>query len=150
MIRIDVSLLRQMYGHAEASYPNECCGVIIGRMDPGNSKTVHAVRACKNLNRERARDRYDMDPLDLMRADQEFEHTPWSIVGIYHSHPDHPSRPSETDRERAAPLAPFFQNYSYLIMSVQKGTVAMAQSWVLDPATEKFDEEPLITEGDSK
>lgn len=142
MIKIPASLLRQIYDHTESSYPNEGCGVMIGT--GGENKVVHAFRTCKNLNTERARDRYDMDPLDMLRAEREFENSPWDIIGIYHSHPDHPSRPSQTDTDRAWP------DYSYVIISVQKGTVASAQSWVLNEAERKFYEEPLVSEGDSK
>src|SRR5205823_7548113 len=97
MIKIPPSLLREIYDHTEASYPNECCGVMIGTIDKDKNHTVHAFRTCKNLNKERARDRYDMDPLDMLRVEREFEKSPWDIIGIYHSHPDHPSRPSQTD-----------------------------------------------------
>jgi len=109
----------------------------------GENKEVHAFRTCKNLNTERAHDRYDMDPLDMLRVEREFENSPWDIIGIYHSHPDHPSRPSQTDTDRAWPA------YSYVIISVQKGSVATAQSWVLNEGERKFYEEPLIT-GDAK
>jgi proteasome lid subunit RPN8/RPN11 len=136
MIKIPDSLLRQIYDHTEDSYPNECCGVMIGTM--GEMKVVHAFRRCKNLNTERAHDRYEMDPLDLLRAEREFENSSWDIVGIYHSHPDHASRPSQTDTERAWP------DYSYVIISVQKGVVASAQSWVLNESERKFYEEPLV------
>jgi len=141
MITIPASLLRRVYDHTEASYPHECCGLMIGAI--GENKEVHAFRTCKNLNTERAHDRYDMDPLDMLRVEREFENSPWDIIGIYHSHPDHPSRPSQTDTDRAWPA------YSYVIISVQKGTVATAQSWVLNEGERKFYEEPLIT-GDSK
>jgi proteasome lid subunit RPN8/RPN11 len=141
MITIPASLLRQIYDHTEASYPYECCGLMIGTM--GENKTVHAFRTCKNLNTQRARDRYDLDPLDMLRVEKEFENSSWDIIGIYHSHPDHPSRPSQTDTDRAWP------DYSYVIISVQNGTVASAQSWVLNEGERKFYEEPLIT-GDSK
>src|SRR6266550_5548688 len=135
MITIPSALLRQIYDHTERSYPYECCGVMIGNM--GEDKTVHAFRICKNLNKERAHDRYNMDPLDMLKAEREFEGTPWDIIGIYHSHPDHPSRPSQTDTDAA------FEGYSYVIVSVQKGTVASANSWVLNEARRRFDEEPL-------
>lgn len=141
MITIPASVLREIYDHTEASYPNECCGLMVGSM--GKDKVVHTFRICKNLNKERAHDRYDMDPLDMLRVEREFEKSPLEIVGIYHSHPDHPSKPSQTDTDRAWP------DYSYVIISVQKGTVASAQSWVLNEGERKFYEEPLIT-GDSK
>ena len=145
MISIPAPLLRQIYDHTEASYPNECCGVMIGTACKDKHHTVHAFRTCKNLNKERSRDRYDMDPLDMLRAEWEFEKSLWEIIGIYHSHPDHPSRPSQTDTDRAWP------EYSYVIISVLKGTVASAQSWVLNEGERKFYEEPLVSEqGDSK
>jgi len=72
----------------------------------------------------------------------EFAGGPLEIVGIYHSHPDHPSRASQTDTEAAAAV------YSYVIVSVQQGTVATAQSWVLNEAEKKMFEEPLVIEGD--
>ena len=134
--------MQKVYAHTEASYPNECCGLLIGTM--GEPKVVFEFRTCKNLNTERARDRYEMDPLDMLRTQREFENGPWDIIGIYHSHPDHPSRPSQTDTDRAWP------NYSYVIISVQKGSVASAQSWVLNEGERKFYEEPLVIEGDQK
>jgi len=143
MIKVPASLLQKVYVHTETSYPHECCGVLIGTM--GEPKIVHEFRTCKNLNKERARDRYDMDPLDMLKAQREFENTALEIIGIYHSHPDHPSRPSQTDTDGA------FAGYSYVIISVQKGTVATAQSWVLNESEKKFYEEPLVeVKGDSK
>ena len=151
MITIPPSLLRQIYDHTEESYPYECCGLLIGTTGKDKNHTVHAFRRCKNLNKERAQDRYDMDPLDMLRAEREFEKSPWDIIGIYHSHPDHPSRASQTDTDRAVEIMAF--TWSYVIVSVQKGEVAGAQSWVLNESEKKFYEEPLVTapeEGDSK
>ena len=149
MIKIPASLLRQIYDHTEESYPHECCGLLIGTTDKDKNHTVHTFRKCKNLNKERARDRYDMDPLDMLRAEREFENGPWDIIGIYHSHPDHPSRASQTDTDRAVEIEAWV--WSYVIVSVQNGTVASAQSWVLNESEKKFYEEPLVTvEGDSK
>lgn len=149
MIRIADSLLREIYDVTEASYPHECCGVLVGTTDKDKNHTVHAFRKCKNLNKERAADRYDMDPLDFLRAEREFEKSPWEIIGIYHSHPDHPSRASQTDTDRALEIMAFA--WSYVIVSVQDGKVASAQSWMLNEQERKFYEEPLVTtEGDSK
>jgi proteasome lid subunit RPN8/RPN11 len=143
MLKIPPQVLREIYDHTEASYPHECCGLMIGTMKDG-TRVVHTFRKCRNLNTERAHDRYDLDPLDMLRVQREFENGPWDIVGIYHSHPDHPSRPSQTDTDRAWP------DYSYVIISVQKGTVASANSWVLNEAERRFYEEPLVTEGEQK
>jgi proteasome lid subunit RPN8/RPN11 len=151
LIKIPSSILREIYDHMEASYPHECCGLLIGTSVGGN-REVQQFRKCKNLNTERAHDRYQMDPLCWMKTEREFENSPWRIMGIYHSHPDHPSRASQTDTDDA--LGAFMFDYSYVIVSVQKGTVASAQSWVLNEAEKRFDEEPLVVdekvEGDRK
>ena len=145
MITIPASLLREIYNHTESSYPNECCGVMIGTSEEGGrNKLVHAFRICKNLNTERSRDRYTTDPLDMLKVEREFANGPFDIIGIYHSHPDHPSRPSKTDTDAA------FAGYSYVIVSVEKGSVASAQSWVLNESERKFYEEPIVSEGESK
>jgi len=116
---------------------------MIGTMQ-GDLREVHTFRKCRNLNTERAHDRYEMDPLDMLKTTREFENSPWDIIGIYHSHPDHPSRPSQTDTDRAWP------NYSYVIISVRKGTVASANSWLLNESERKFYEEPLVIEGEAR
>ena len=147
MIEIPASLLRHIYDHTEQSYPHECCGLMVGTTDKDGNHTVHAFRTCRNLNTERAHDRYLMDPQDQLRVQREFDGGPWDVIGVYHSHPDHPSRPSKTDLDAA------HEGYSYVIISVEKGTVAKAQSWVLrvrNEAEREFNEEPLVTEGDSK
>jgi proteasome lid subunit RPN8/RPN11 len=148
VIKISSSVLREVYDHMEASYPYECCGLLIGTAT-GGERVVHTFRKCRNLNKERAQDRYDMDPLCWLNAEREFENSPWRIVGIYHSHPDHPSRASQTDTDAA--LGAGMVDYSYVIGSVQKGTVAGAQSWVLNETERRFCEEPLVVdEGDRK
>jgi proteasome lid subunit RPN8/RPN11 len=144
MIKISSAVIREVYDHMEASYPYECCGLLIGTTD-GQTRVAHTSRKCKNLNTERAHDRYEMDPLCMLQAQREFENGPWDVVGIYHSHPDHPSRPSQTDTDRAWP------DWSYIIVSVAKGKVASAQSWVLNDSEKRFYEEPLVVdEGDRK
>jgi proteasome lid subunit RPN8/RPN11 len=146
MITVPQALLREIYDHTESSYPHECCGLIVGTRS-GDGPHAHMFRTCRNLNTERAHDRYQMDPLCMLRVQREFENSPWEIIGIYHSHPDHPSRPSQTDLDAAWP------GYSYIIVSVRQGTAASAQSWVLNEkeSERRFDEEPLVVdEGDRK
>ena len=93
-LNLTSDLVQQIQQEGVKAYPNECCGLLVGTTDKDKNHTVHTFRKCKNLNQERARDRYDMDPLDMLRAEREFENSPWDIIGIYHSHPDHPSRAS--------------------------------------------------------
>src|ERR1700746_1544445 len=129
MIKIPASLMREIYDHMESAYPHECCVLMIGT-SVGSEHVVHAFRKCRNLNTERAHDRYEMDPLCMLKTQREFENGPWDIIGIYHSHPDHPSRASQTDTDRALDAQAFV--YSFVIVSVQKGKAAGAQSWVLN------------------
>jgi len=139
MIKIPSAVMREIYDHMESAYPHECCGLMIGT-SVGNVRSVEQSRRCVNLNTERAHDRYLMDPKCMLRAQMEFAGGPLDIVGIYHSHPDHPSRASQTDTDAAQP------GWSYVIVSVQKGKVATGQSWDLNEAEKKFYEEPLVIE----
>ena len=143
MIKIPSSILREVYDHMEASYPHECCGLLIGTAN-ADERVVHTFRKCRNLNTERAHDRYEMDPMCWLNTEREFEATSWAIIGIYHSHPDHPSRASQTDTDAA--LGAGMTDYSYVIASVQKGIVASAQSWMLNEAEKRFYEEPLVVD----
>ena len=144
MIRIPSSLLREIHGYMEAAYPHECCGVLMGHVVDG-VRVVETCRPVANLNTERAHDRYDMDLKAVVRYQRELY--PLDIVGFYHSHPDHPSRASQTDADFA------WAGCSYVIGSVQKGTIASTQSWVLDEtaAPKRCDEEQIeVVEGEMK
>ncbi len=136
MLEIPRSVLDEIQQHMEETYPHECCGLIVGTFSP-SSRVATSSRRCGNLNTERANDRYELDPKDMLAADKELQGSPWEIIGIYHSHPDHPSRPSQTDLNHAWP------GWSYMIGSVQKGTVASVRSWELNEQENRFDEEPL-------
>ncbi len=93
--------------HAEQGYPHEVCGIFIGK-----EGKVHEVRAAKNLNIERAQDRYLLDPQDQLKAEKDARAQSLSVLGFYHSHPDHPALASATDSLLAWP------EYCYLIVSV--------------------------------
>jgi proteasome lid subunit RPN8/RPN11 len=118
----------------EKGYPQETCGVLIGRSRDGVTEVVEVFPAC-NLNQERARDRYLLDPQDYLRADESARERGLSIVGIWHSHPDHPARPSATDRAHA------WEGWSYLIASVGPDGVTDLRSWRLEDGA--FEEETV-------
>lgn len=139
MLRIGKRALEEIEAHMEETYPNECCGLIIGSVSGGDRRAVRSWR-CGNLNTERAVDRYELDPRDMLRAERDLEGSDEDIIGIYHSHPDHPSRPSGFDRDHA------WGGWSYVIGSVMGGRVASLQSWVLDEGAKRFDEEPVEVE----
>lgn len=119
---------------AAAGYPDETCGLLLGQNDERGC-WVAAQRAARNLNRVRARDRFELDPLDYLAAEAEAAKGSIEVVGIWHSHPDHPARPSETDRAMAWP------GWSYVILAVAAGRVADLRSWRL--AGEVFLEEEV-------
>lgn len=124
----------QMLQHAQEVYPHECCGVLIGCEQDG-WKRVRLVMRITNKRDDSPRNRYLMEPKEFLNAEREARRLGLEIVGIYHSHPDHPARPSEFDREHAWPY------YSYIIYSVEKGTVVDAHSWMLKADESGFDEE---------
>jgi proteasome lid subunit RPN8/RPN11 len=139
MLRIPEQVMGQIHAHMEETYPHECCGLIIGTVD-SQARIASTSRRCGNLNTERAVDRYELDPKDMLAAQKEFEDGPLDIVGIYHSHPDHPSEPSQFDTDHAWP------GWSYMIGSVEKGKIGPVQSWELNESEHRFDEERMEIE----
>lgn len=132
MVKISESSYNAIIKHAEAGFPHEVCGVLIGR-----DHTVADYKKCNNLNTERAHDRYELDPLSFKEADDYSREIGKEIIGIYHSHPDHPSMASETDRQRAWP------EWIYIIFSINEGKYNDARAWILEDSGEKFYEEPI-------
>jgi proteasome lid subunit RPN8/RPN11 len=129
-----------MRRHGAGDYPSECCGVLLGKVE-GDAKHVAEVVALKNLRhdpsraqellplddpgRETERNRFLIDPLDQLRVEKDARARGLEVLGYYHSHPDHPARPSIYDREHAWPW------YSYVIISVERGVPKDLTSWVL-------------------
>lgn len=115
---------RELARLVEASYPFEACGVMIGRA--GSERVVvEDIFHARNLNVERARDRFLLDPQDFLAADRAARSRELDVVGIWHSHPDHPARPSITDLEAA------WDGYSYLIISTNVCGANAFRSWRL-------------------
>jgi proteasome lid subunit RPN8/RPN11 len=101
MISIAARLMDQITQAAQESYPNECCGMLAGTGDLDGAVTITQVRTSPNVAAGSTRDHFEVDPMvrfDLMR---ELENTDERIIGHYHSHPDHPARPSEEDLKMA-------------------------------------------------
>lgn len=132
MLVLPPFLRDELGARVSAGYPNETCGLLIGRR-VGDGAEVSRVLQARNLNVERARDRYELDPDDFLLGDEGARAEGLEIVGIWHSHPDHPAVPSETDRARA------WEGWSYLILSVTSAGVADSRSWRL--SGERFVEE---------
>lgn len=117
-----------------AGYPLETCGLLVGQQSNDQIQVSRVVQA-QNLNKERAHDRYELAPQDFIAADTEAQKAGLEIVGVWHSHPDHPARPSEVDRKSA------WEGWSYLIMAVNHDGVHDMRSWRL--VSERFVEESI-------
>lgn len=128
----------EIRAHAESTYPEECCGALLGRDNDDGSRTITGVLRIGNTKDEERKRRYLIDPKDLLQAEKTARAQGVDVVGIYHSHPDHPSEPSEFDRVHAMPF------WSYIIVACAKGTTAKLQSWRLRDDRSKFDEEPVV------
>src|SRR6478672_13066465 len=126
--------------HGEATFPEECCGFLIGRASGDGGATTTVVERLIPVANERQdsrHNRYVIEPETVLAAHKEARAAGADVVGYYHSHPDHPSRPSDFDREHAWP------GLSYLIVSVRQGRAADARSWRLTDDRDRFDEEMI-------
>jgi proteasome lid subunit RPN8/RPN11 len=128
--------------HASTSYPEECCGVLIGHAGgAGGLDTtptiVERILSVGNEREDSRHNRYVISPETILAAQKEARALGLDIVGYYHSHPDHPARPSEFDRDHAWP------GLSYLIVSVERGRVVDRRSWRLTDDRASFDEETI-------
>ena len=126
-VQIPSRLRGELETFAQNGYPLEACGILVGASGKGEAR-VERVMPARNLNTERARDRYVLDPEAIMAADQAAREAGLEIVGFWHSHPDHPALPSETDRKAA------WEGYSYVIVSVRGGQAVELRSWRLNGA----------------
>lgn len=121
-MRIATPASEALHRLAAASYPVEGCGVLLGHL--GEPSVVEAIPG-RNVVTERARDRYELDPLDILAAERRAREGGVDVVGFWHTHPDHPARPSRFDTERAWP------DYVYAICSTTPGGVAEVRWWRL-------------------
>ena len=136
-LRISSSLLERIREHGRVAYPHECCGLLLGNANH-SSKSVTGLKPVANSREDSPRNRYLISPDDWLEAERESRKAGLDIIGVYHSHPDHPSRPSEFDREHAFPW------YSYIIVSVAGGEPADLQSWLLRDDRSVFESEELV------
>jgi proteasome lid subunit RPN8/RPN11 len=138
-LEITSVLLARIHQHGEAAYPEEGAGFMLGRVD-GDRRQVFKFLTVENAREDGARhNRYLVQAQDVLRSELEAERLGLDVIGIFHSHPDHPDCPSEIDREWALPWL------SYLITSVSSGRAVSSRSWRLSDDREQFVEEPLIS-----
>ena len=118
--------------HGVETYPNECCGALIGR-----DGLVSSVYALPNTTEEGPRRRFLVRPQDYREAERRASEAGGELLGFYHSHPDHPARPSQYDLDHAWPF------FSYVIVSVRAGVSEEMTSWRLQEDRSAFDQEDL-------
>lgn len=147
MSRLSISSrhLHAIHRHAAATYPEECCGILIGRHreDPDDGAFVERILSAQNAREDRRGDRFLIEPSTVLAAHKEARAADLDVVGYYHSHPDHPARPSEFDREHAWP------GVSYVIVAVDGGSVGDTRSWRLASDRLQFEEEEIMAPGNS-
>ena len=118
--------------HGAETYPNECCGALIGR-----AGSVTQTLALPNMTDEGPRRRFLVTPNDYREAERRAGEVGGELLGFYHSHPDHPAQPSEYDLDHAWPY------FSYVIVSVRGGVSGDMTSWRLREDRSAFDQEDL-------
>lgn len=126
--------LARLHAHACAGYPHEVVGILAGRRADG---VVTRAVPLGNERADRPEDRYQVSGLTLLRAEEALAVEGLEVVGYYHSHPDHPARWSDFDRDHALP------NMSYLITAVRGGAIEDTRSWRLREDRAAMDEEPI-------
>jgi proteasome lid subunit RPN8/RPN11 len=140
-LRIHRDQLEAILAHARRGYPFEVCGVLLG---PAGDRRVSRAEATENRETETPRVRYQIAPQDLIRIQRAARTEQLEIVGYYHSHPDHPPRPSETDRRIAADG--LSDGVIHMVVGVERGERATPSAWVFHDRVQGFEEEPLDVE----
>ena len=137
-IKIAQSLLDQIWQHGEAAYPEEGAGLLLGSEGNGE-RQVMAILPFDNAREDTVRhNRYLITAQDMLAGEQQAMRLGLDIVGVFHSHPDHPNQPSEFDRQWALPW------FSYVITSVTQGAAQGSRSWRLQDDRSQFIEEMLL------
>jgi len=137
-LRFTEALFERMAELAAAAYPFEGCGVLVGGLGEPEATVVKVVEG-HNLVQDRRRDRYELDPRDIINAERDAREADLEVIGFFHSHPDHPARPSQFDTDRAWPC------YYYVVISVNAGQLGEATAWRLAEGVEssRFEEVPI-------
>ena len=129
---VDAKIDAEIRRHGEETYPHECCGALVGS---GNHVT--ATVALPNTTEEGPRRRFMVRPSDYRVAEQKASELGGDLLGFYHSHPDHPARPSQYDLDHAWPT------FAYIIVAVASGKSAAMTVWYLKEDRSAFDEGEL-------
>jgi proteasome lid subunit RPN8/RPN11 len=140
-MRIPRAQIEALQVHAREGYPYEVCGALLApAAAPNGLSVVRSVRL-QNRESESPRVRYQIAPEDLLRIYREAAGSGLEVVGYYHSHPDHPARPSETDRRRAAES--ISDGVVHLVVGVARGVETTPTAWVFRETGQAFEPESL-------
>ncbi len=130
-------ILDQIYANGETAYQEEGAGLLLGSAE-GERREVVSIYGITNAREDTARhNRYLITPQDMLRGEQEASRLGLDVIGVFHSHPDHPNRPSEFDREWALPW------YAYVITAVESGRAVESRCWRLSEDRSEFTEEEI-------
>ena len=143
MLKLRQPIYDEIRRHGEETYPDECCGALLGRAE-GDTRIVSASVRCRNTRTDSASDRYEIDPAEAARIQRDARTGGLDIIGFYHSHPDHPAYWSRTDLAEA-----YWLGCSYVITSVENGQAQRTRSFTLAGRTvedKAFVEEELVIE----
>ena len=140
MIHISDEQVGAVKAHGELAYPEECCGMLLGRYEDGaySIKEVLAIENVQEGNRQR---RFRISPAQYLAAERAAAERELTLLGFYHSHPDHPAIPSSFDTEHALPW------FTYVIVRVTKRRAEEMTAWVLSPTRERFEQETIAVNG---
>ena len=136
MIRFDIAAENIMNDDATGAFPDECCGFMYGRQE-GDTRLISKALPINNSAVENRKRRFVISPQDYLKGEQFAIANELDLLGIYHSHPNHPAIPSEHDRVAAQPF------FSYVIISVSEDGVKNVRSWLLNEQ-EQFEEEQVM------
>lgn len=138
VITLTPAHVAEISSHGEVDYPYECCGLLIGRFDSVDEKVVFETYPISNAREESAkRNRFLIQPEELMKGERYARTRDLEVVGFYHSHPESPAVPSQYDLEHAWPT------YSYIIVSVIKEKAGDLFSWEQESDRSKFNREEM-------
>lgn len=141
MISLNEKRLGEIREHGVRDYPYECCGLLLGRYEESGRKVVEETYPISNSREESAkRNRFLIQPEELMRGERYAREHKLEVVGFYHSHPDSPAVPSQYDLEHAWPT------YSYIIVSTRKDSATDLFSWEQRPDRSQFDQEEIVSD----
>jgi proteasome lid subunit RPN8/RPN11 len=133
-IILDQHTVLEMHIHALSAFPEECCGLLLGKFEDGsNRKLAKRSKRMENMSEKEERyQRYMIDPMRYMKEEKKASSMGEDVIGIYHSHPDAPAKPSLFDRNYAWP------SLSYVIIEVRGSKPTKTQSWILNEDRTKF------------